>query len=253
MMQRAILCATAGLLLVASTPAAAEELALTAQVRVLFRQALEFADRGEWEDAADRFGRAYALRQAPVIGYNLASALAELDQLVEAVELLRRLERDTDTNDDIRGRCAALVERLSPRLGSLTVSLNGPPDDVVVEIDGIELTPALLGVTMQVNPGEHQIRARRYDEELQVEQVRLADGASRSVVLDIPPLPAEPNRPEPAVAGETQERRPWHRSWWFWTVVGVVTAGAVATAIAVPLSAEDPEPVDGSWGTITVP
>ena len=252
-MRRLIPWVTAGLLLLASRPATAEELALTAQVRVLFRQALEFADRGEWEEAADRFGRAYSLRPAPVIGYNLASALNELDQLVEAAELVRRLQRNPDTSDEIQRRCATLLETLSPRLASLTVRLNGPPDDVVVEIDGTELTSALLGMAMQVNPGAHEIRARRYDEELQVEQVRLGDGTSGSVVLDIPPLPAEPDRPEPAVAGQTQQDRPWHRTWWFWTVVGVVAAGAVATAVAVPLSAQDPTPVDGSWGTITIP
>jgi tetratricopeptide (TPR) repeat protein len=46
-------------------------------------------------------------------------------------------------------------------------------------------------------------------------------------------------------------RTPWHRSWWFWTIVGVVVAGGVTGAVVGGLQAQ-PEPAEGSLGAVTL-
>lgn len=73
-----------------------------------------------------------------------------------------------------------------------------------------------------------------------------------------PPMPDPPAEEEvpPGMLDETEvpednvgEDRPWYRTWWFWTITGVVVAGAVTTGIVV--GTRDPavqEPPGGSLG-----
>lgn len=50
--------------------------------------------------------------------------------------------------------------------------------------------------------------------------------------------------------GGAQGERRWYATWWFWTIVGVVVAGSVATAIVLTLPDEQQE---GSLGTRSLP
>ncbi|MCC7535187.1 MAG: hypothetical protein IT379_03195, partial [Deltaproteobacteria bacterium] len=53
-----------------------------AAARELFREGVGFSDRSEWAPAADRFRRALALRNLPVIAHNLGVALARMGRVV---------------------------------------------------------------------------------------------------------------------------------------------------------------------------
>lgn len=51
-------------------------------------------------------------------------------------------------------------------------------------------------------------------------------------------------------AGAEGEQRRWYATWWFWTIVGVVVAGGVATAVVLTLPDEQQE---GTLGTRSLP
>ena len=67
----------------------------TALARALFEEGVVAADAQRWDEAAERFERAYGLKATPGIAYNWASALVELGRLVEAGERLRSVARFT--------------------------------------------------------------------------------------------------------------------------------------------------------------
>lgn len=57
---------------------------------------------------------------------------------------------------------------------------------------------------------------------------------------------AEPPPADPAVASASQdsaEPTRWYQSWWFWTAVGVVAAGAITAGVLVGTSGDDPDPL----------
>ena len=80
---------------------------------------------------------------------------------------------------------------------------------------------------------------------------------------DAAPAPRAAPSPEPvpaeayAASGDEQAnivepRRPVYRRWWFWTILGVVVAGAVTAGTVVGVAAQEPETVlpSGSAGTV---
>ena len=75
----------------------ATELEQSAAARALFQEGLAFAQEEKFEEAADRFRRAHALRPTPTISYNLAAALSRTGNVVESSELLRHVLRNPDT------------------------------------------------------------------------------------------------------------------------------------------------------------
>jgi hypothetical protein len=73
------------------------------------------------------------------------------------------------------------------------------------------------------------------------------------------PLRVEPGlapEPEPvaepvAVVEDHDPRRPWYRTWWFWTIVGAVAAGGITTTVV--LTVPDEEQRNGTFGSVQMP
>lgn len=60
--------------------------------------------------------------------------------------------------------------------------------------------------------------------------------------------------PEPApveIEEDRDQRRPWYRTWWFWTIVGVAVAGGVTTSVVLAVPGEDHQ--DGTFGSVQMP
>jgi hypothetical protein len=89
---------------------------------------------------------------------------------------------------------------------------------------------------------------------------RRGSAEAPEVVAAAPPL--ESLEPDPAdvaapIAPPATEpldgrsaRRPIHRQWWFWTIIGAVVVGGTATGLAVGLQPDDPS---GTLGAMTLP
>lgn len=249
--------------IVSSSPASAQDEEQTAQVRALFEEALDHADDGRWEEAADRFRRAYEIRSAPVIGYNLAAAVVHLDRLVEASEVLTRVLRNPATNSRTEQQARALLELIRPRIGQLTVRLSGTPDGATVLLDGRPLATALVGVALPIDPGHHAVAVSRGESVIETASIDIVDGESEAISFEVPPPLPSPSEAAVAIAVEdptgdgqgTEPPRRLTRQWWFWTalVAGILTVGAVAAGVGVALTSDDIEPISGSFGAVVVP
>ncbi len=249
--------------LAAQAPAAsASEATRDATARSFFEEGVAFAEHSDWEKAEDRFRRAYALRSSPIIGYNLATALQERRKLIEASELLRKLSQEPGLDPELARSVTTLAGEITPRIGRLTVQVEGQQVGDVVALDGATLLDVQIGVGLPVDPGTHHVVLARAGKELDARDVELGDGATSDVTLQAasPVLPAQ----VAASAGEVSARSPsadniaapsgatkpdaaprdsdgrnaGHNltgTGWFWTGVGAV-AGASVIVIALVAS-----------------
>lgn len=236
----------------------------TALARKLFEEGVTLADHGDWQGAADRFGRAFALKPTSGIAFNYASALVEVGRIVEACELLRSVTRDATASAPLRSEAEAKLAQVSPRIGYLTVRVEGDPGpDGRVDVDGTDWPRAAWGVASPVDPGTHMVRLSRGELEISREEVSLGDGERRELSLSAgaaPELPVGPvvtdttdGHMDSAAGGHGQtgdggsERRPFYKSWVLWTAVGAVIVGAVVAGVLLgsPKDKKSEAPVSG--------
>jgi hypothetical protein len=161
----------------------ADDVNRSASARALFEQGVNHTDKAEWAEAADAFRGALALRDSPVIRYNLASALRELGRLVEASELLHALLAGSSVDAALRDNAQALLAELKPRIGHLT--LHAPADLTItaLTLDAQPLDAAQLGLPLPVDPGTHHVQGESSRGRLELQEVRVAEGASVDFAL----------------------------------------------------------------------
>jgi Flp pilus assembly protein TadD len=236
----------------------------TALARTLFREGVALVDQQRWDEAVDHFRRAYALRPSPVVGFNLASALAEQGHPVEASELLRTALRDASADRAVRADAQALLAEVEPRVGRLTIRVEGSTDGVELHLDDRVLTPEAIGVAAPADPGRHVLQALRGGVVVVTEEATVPPGGSAEIAVHVPAAPPPPSEvalapvdPDPglpvrhrAPPDEPEPSGGLLASPWFWIAVAVVAAGSIATIVL--LSPSDPSPVGADLGAIEV-
>ncbi|MCZ7678598.1 MAG: hypothetical protein M5U28_07435 [Sandaracinaceae bacterium] len=151
----------------------------TALARSLFRQGVELSDAGRWPEAAEHFRRSLSLRGSPIVEFNLATALTHTGRLVEATELFRRASRDAEAPERLRQAARQQIDALAPRLGRLTVEVEGPLGSVELRMDGDVLPPEGVGVAAPADPGHHVLVALRGEGRGRARRGRRARGRRR--------------------------------------------------------------------------
>jgi hypothetical protein len=229
--------------------AEAQTEAETQHARELFAEGVELSGNRQYEQAAAKFHEAYAIVQAPNIAYNLAVALVELGQVVEASEYVRAVLEDSEAPRDVQRMATQLNGTIESRVGRLTVTLIQSRGNAAIMLDGSVLDDDELGVAVTVNPGDHVVTAERGGTVLERQETTVSAGQSEEVLLDPttwgsgasldPELydeapPEEDDGGGGSVFGE----------WWFWTIVGVVVIGG---AVAIGVAASSTEgPLEGN-------
>jgi hypothetical protein len=205
--------------------------------RTLFNQGLEYSDAGRWQEAADRFRRAYEVKATAEIAYNLAQAYIRLGYLAGASELFRRAAEDPEASPAAREAARARLAQVSPRLGRLTVRLD-LERGAFAYLDGHPLERGMIGVVMPVDPGPHLVQARWRNGTDVSRRVTLAEGSESTVTLTPPGALVTAPRSQASVG--------LLRRGWFWFAVAGVAAGT-AVALSIPrLRGHD---VGGNVGT----
>jgi hypothetical protein len=246
----------------------------SAAARALFHEGVVCADARDWTCAADRFGRARAVRPSPVISSNLGIALEHRGRYVEASEAFRSLLHDPSAPADLRASAQAAIERITPRIGTLTVVANGPTEGVALTIDGVALEPSLLGIAVPSDPGAHRLEARRDGALVASETVQVTSGGHARIDVALPARePRHDVSTETIVAAPIEthathvdsetvlaadptvtptSRHEVYEEWWFWTIIGIVVVGAGAGVTAAVVTSNDATLPSGSLGTIDV-
>jgi tetratricopeptide (TPR) repeat protein len=227
------------------------------EARALFQQGLAFADQNRWSEAAERFAQALALRDSPVIAYNLGSALRQLRRWVEACELFARVSQATSAAPELRRSAATAHAELIPRLGHLTLHVQGHQPDDVILLDRRPLAPDQLELAISIDPGAHQLAVLRGDRTLHSETVLVFEGASRELILRLLPDPQQTARLSPGLATPRPSPAPAvplhgpdaaeasDTPWWVWAGAGTLVAGAITAATILLLDNDSPTPEPG--------
>ena len=236
------------------------------QARLLFSEGLQFVEQEDWVNAESRFRSVLLLRASHVVAYNLASALSQLQRLMEAAELLRAIVRDGAAEPATRSAAEQLLAEIEQRIGTLTLRIAGDSNGALVRLDGapLELSEQLL--TISVDPGEHHVVVEREGAQVASETVRIGGDAPLqvAVTLTLPPriLPAavaqaaQPLHPprNGASSSRTAPTSPRRddgsddsvlESWWFWGAVGAVAAGGVVTGVLLAGGDDARDPLRG--------
>jgi hypothetical protein len=250
---------------VTTVHAQAADPARSASARTLFEEGLKKADAAAWTEAADLFQRALALRDSPVIRFNLSAAWVELGRLVEASELLRALQNDERTDTEVQKSASDKRQVLLPRLAQLTIVVEGHDPSQLVLLDEQKVSPDKLGVAFAVDPRVHHLVLRAGERVLDQKQVLLVEGEALEVKLtgavEAPVVVAAPvlrRRSVAATSSEVDEPAPTNarqrrrRLWWgVGTGVAAVAAGVVAGVLLAQQKSEG-SPDAFSPGTVSV-
>lgn len=209
---------------------------------VLIREALSEFNAANYAEARALFERAHALKPNARTLRGLGITAFELKRYVQALHELDAAL--VETRNPLTAAQHAEVEALKVKARRFVgeVKLEVTPDDASILVDG---QPA-AGTELVLDLGEHEVsvRADGYrDENLKL----VIDGGERVTrrvelqPVDVSPQNAAATAPRMDRAGLADNAREDRESdgsilgtWWFWTVAGVVVAGAaVGTALAI--------------------
>lgn len=237
---RILLIAT--LTLAPALPAAAQDAQTTAAARALFEEGMGAVDRGEFVIAVDRLRRSLELRDSQVVRFNLALALLEVREYLEATEHLRLVQRRAEPDSELRRTAEERLAAAEARLGRLRVVIDGDTDGVTTQIDGHPMPDALVGVEQPSNPGVHQIAIFRGDRQLASTEATVETGRSTEVrLLARPPTESEESAMADGRAPFIEDEDSGGsvaEEWWFWTLIVAALVGA-GVAVGVVLGTQD--------------
>ena len=205
-------------------PSWAQSAADKATARELASEGIRKFKAGDATGALYQLEKAQALYDAPVHLLYIARAHVALGHLVEGAETYRLLVRAQLASDapavflDAQSDGEQELEQLEPRIGRLIVDVQ--PEELAgleLTIDGKQINAAAVGIPIASNPGRHVIVAEATGYESDKAEVNLGEGKSKSVALNLKPIPGFVAAPAAAnQAGEdssTQENKPSEAPW----------------------------------------
>lgn len=85
------------------------------RARQAFAEGVEASDAGRWDEAVARFREVMEVRATPQVKYNLAVALEQTGEYVEAEDLLRDVVQAEDIDDRTRDEAETLLASVAPQ------------------------------------------------------------------------------------------------------------------------------------------
>jgi hypothetical protein len=236
----------------------------------LLDRAVAAFDGGDYVRSRELFEQAYALRPNARVLRGLGISAVHLERYTvakrELTEALREDRQALTANQ--REGVTELLSWMQENLGTVRLQLD--PSDAYVTLDDEPVSDTEL----VVKPGSHRIAVRLDGFATQVHTVDLGEGQKRT--LDIELLPSAKSKPAlsaaaaasttpiaqksaespspltPAAAQERESSTVLDR-WWFWTAIGVVVAGGVATTVALTTNQPSKSYEKGGLGGVIMP
>jgi hypothetical protein len=222
--------------------------------REAFRAGMEAGERGRWDEARASFERAYGMQPRPLILLNLALAQAHTGRLVEAAENYRRfLQEATEGRPaEFRDQATRALADLEPRIPRATLAAQGMVSGDALTLDAQQLPAAAIGTELPLDAGHHVLAITRDGREVAHATFDLGESERRDVAIIAPPptraVAVTPAHPVVAIvpAHSRDGTRPpsVFASPWFWTVAGVLAAGAAGAVATVVLVHPPNNPTD---------
>jgi len=234
-------------------PTAEEASRDAAGAEALFNEGKSLMEAGRVAAACPKFEE--SMRLDPGVGalLNLAACREKEGKIATAWGHYRDAEAQLKRESDVR-RAAFANERataLEPRLPMLIVTVESPPEGLVVARDGIKLSAASLGSRLPIDPGDHKLvaeapgriaRERTFQaKEREVAEIRITE---LEIAPEPPPPPPQTEPPGESSSASTQKTVAF-------ILGGVGIVSLVAGAVFVGATAAQKSAADDNCPTVT--
>lgn len=175
-------------------PAEMSESERKAAARAAFIEGVELQDKGDCQNAMQRFETAQRLYDAPTHLLHLAECQAATGKLVEAHETYNTLDKmklPPDAPDAFKkAQTSARAElgTLKPRIPTLkieTVPAVGSLRNLTIQSNGVRYPNELVGIARPINPGKYRIVANANGKTATAE-AEVKEGEAKTVELKFP-------------------------------------------------------------------
>jgi hypothetical protein len=211
-----------------------------AAAEALFAKGREAAKRGDLDAACAAFEESTRLDPAPGTMFNLGDCEEKRRHDAAAWQWFQETLTKLSASDQRRPLVQSRIAAIEARLPTLTIRLApGSPPESVVERDGSELRAASLGVALPLDVGAHHIVVTAPGHDAHAEDVQLAQGDRKELVVapgpeTAPPPPAPPVIAPPVIA-PPPVATPSHASHADTRVLGYVVGGVGAASVVTAL------------------
>jgi hypothetical protein len=132
-------------------------------------------------------------------------------------------------------------EKAPVEVKRVTFTIESNVKDSVIFINDKKIGPAPM--TMKLKPGRYTFRVER-DGFLTVEEkIQVAEVGNKSWSATLKPIPTKKPivvvDPDAGKKGVEDGKKPFYKTWWFWTSVGVGVAAITATAVVLGTQSSD--------------
>jgi hypothetical protein len=169
----------------------------------LFNEARTLAEKGDYASACPRFEASYKLDAALGTLLNIATCYEKYGRLASAWGRYREVVAVAiKVGDEARIKIAReRADALEPKLPRLTIRATTLITGMVVTRDDLPVDPAVLGVGIYVDAGEHTITATATGRKLFTSRVEISETGTK--VVTIPTLEIDPSYKGPLPAATT--------------------------------------------------
>lgn len=161
-----------------------------AAAEALFRSAREAAEQGDWVTACDRFEESKRLEPAPGTVLNLARCRENLGEVASAWKSYTEAVQRLPARDERHAFARKKSIELEARVPYLILNAPRTESDVVVSVDGTELSSASFGVPLPIDPGEVEVVVQAKGHETKKTALTLAEGDEVTHQLELGPRAA---------------------------------------------------------------
>lgn len=218
-----------------------------------FREGVRASREQQWPEAVEAFQRSLELAPRPMTMMNLAGALAQVGQLVEAAEAYRMFlsEAQSGAAARVRGEAQTQLDALEARIPHVRLQIHGRLDSDTVTLDEYQLSAAAVGSPLPVDPGEHTLTITRDGFDPRAVTFTAQEGVQSEVVLEAwPDLSASPHEGEGDPLAPPPPQDGNHSIFdepLFWILGGVILAGVIAAGIGIGFATQSaPAPFFGN-------
>jgi hypothetical protein len=209
------------------------------QARKAFSNGIKLFKKGNFEEAATKFEKAYELKPSWKLLYNIGQCAAALNEHGAALDAFEGYlsQGGDEVTQERREEVLAEIKRLREMVGLLEFAA---PPGAEVSIDGEVRGQAPLSGRIRVAVGvDHEILVTLDGEELLARTVRV--GGGETLVIDARPEPEAPAEPSAQpTADDSGPRDP--KKIWGWVAIGVggalVITGAITGGVALAKNGE---------------
>lgn len=187
--------------------ASAQDAEALGEARAKFQRGIELEQAGNYSGALKLFREVGQVKMTPQVRYHIATSEEGLGQLVAALggyELA--LAQSEGMHPAFIADVEKAIEELHAKIPKLVIERGEGAEAATIQLDGVTLGTKSLGTEIPRDPGPHTVSAKAPGYEDFSETVTVAEGETKSLEIEMVPLP-EAERRSGGTDGSLQEDR----------------------------------------------